>query len=66
MAMNDRDVLFLHQQEQLRGRLAHQLADAAADLQVGLSALAKGRVEVTAERMEVVHDLLRQLVAELQ
>ena len=65
MALSDKDVLFLHQQEQLVGKLRKELAEIDNLLSVGLQALAKGRGEVMAERAEVAQDMVRALLREL-
>lgn len=64
--MDDEKVLLLAEIDALRGKLIHSLADNVQLLEISLSALAKGRVDVARERIEVAHDSLRDVLINLQ
>lgn len=60
------DIVSIHKQEQFLGKLVHRLSDSADLLNVGLKALAKGKIEPMQERAEVVLDELVALIIELK
>ena len=64
--MDDEKVLLLAEIDALRGKLIRSLADNVQLLEISLSALAKGRVDVARERIEVAHNGLRDVLIGLQ
>jgi len=64
--MDDEKVLLLAEIDALQGKLVRSLADNVQLLEISLSALAKGRVDVAKERIEVAHDSLRDVLINLQ
>ena len=64
--MDEEKVLLLAEIDALHGKLIRSLADNVYLLEISLSALARGRVDVARERIEVAHNSLRDALINLQ
>jgi len=59
-------ILAAHKEDALRGKAVRVMTDAVYDLSTALSALRKGHVDVTAERIEFLIDEFNALIEDLE